>query len=292
MLFTNDGTSFSLCNLQIKIEAMFSSESLKKIFVLTCVVTSVSSCSSYFKRKDCEAEHWYDYGYAVAMRGERPSSDAKVVECRKVGAEIDEGQLDVGFKSGMENYCKPETIFVIGKNGQFFNTDLCDPQQAPSLKLTHQKGVREFCAKDHAASVGASGTIYNSICPPDLEKAFLPEYRKGRKSFLQARIKNDSEKVSQIGHETEELLQNRSQLSSEYSALLGHRVLKVDKVKDPRSGEWISKEEWVEDPFVASRRSSLNGDMDQVDRQLTQKRKERDQLNEEISKDRLEEQTL
>ncbi len=156
------------------------------------------SCTSYFTRKDCESKNWFDYGYQVAMSGKRLNSDDYLSACRKVDADIQEAQLDLGFKSGMSNYCKPDIVFASGKKGQFFNTEFCDPGQIKMLSTKHQEGVRVFCEPSSGFTFGSGGGVYNQICPKEGEEAFLKEYRRGRKRFLSASIGENQKRIQKI----------------------------------------------------------------------------------------------
>ncbi len=95
-----------------------------KRVLLFLLMLSLTSCASYFKRKECESINWFEHGKKVAMRGEWLNSDKTVSECRKVEAHIQESQLDQGFKNGMERYCSPTAAYMTGKGGDLFSRDL------------------------------------------------------------------------------------------------------------------------------------------------------------------------
>lgn len=160
--------------------------------------TFLSSCASYFTRKDCESRNWFDYGFQIAMSGKRLNGDQYLSECRKVDAQIQESQLDLGFKSGMSNYCKADIVFATGKKGQFFNSDFCDPGQMKMLTAKHAEGVQAFCEPTSGFTFGSSGGTYNQICPKEKEDAFMKEYRKGRKKFLTASINENQSRINKI----------------------------------------------------------------------------------------------
>lgn len=169
-----------------------------RVMALLCMVVAVAGCASYFKRKECEAKNWYQYGYDLAMKGVRISNDDFVQDCRKAEAEFSEAQLDNGFKAGMSNYCKPEVVFQTGRNGEHINMDLCDPGQGKFLRARHAEGVKAFCSPKNGFPVGASGKVYNKICPAEMEKDFFPEYQRGRKKYLQAMVQESQGKASDL----------------------------------------------------------------------------------------------
>jgi hypothetical protein len=169
---------------------------LLSVFVLT-------SCANYFVKKDCEKKNWYQIGYDAALRGDRISNDEAVSVCRKAEAEISESQLDVGFKAGMSRYCQADGVFQTGKSGELFNTDFCEPGQLSMLKQRHADGLKAYCGDGMTA--GLSGKKYKNVCQAALEKTFLPEYRKGRKKYLQGMIQNAEAKVRESNIEIDKL---------------------------------------------------------------------------------------
>lgn len=173
------------------------------IFGLIFSTLFLSSCASYFVRKDCEKKNWYQIGYDAALRGDRISNDETVNTCRKAEAEISESQLDVGFKAGMSRYCQPDGVFQTGKNGDLFNTDFCEPGQISMLRKKHEDGLKAYCTDGMTA--GLSGKKYKNVCQPQQEKAFLPEYRKGRKKYLQGMIQNVEVKMRDSSAEIDKL---------------------------------------------------------------------------------------
>ena len=201
---TNSLVTFFLIYYKVKSKTILTKEE-QNMKNQTLLVLSLpfllASCSSYFKRKDCETKNWFEYGYQVAMQGKRLNSDQYLSECRKAEAEIQEQQLDLGFKSGMSNYCKPDIVFASGKKGQFFNSEFCDPGQIKDLTLKHKDGVLLFCEPNSGYTFGSSGGVYNQICPKEKEEPFVKEYRKGRKKYLNASINENQKRIQQIDYE-------------------------------------------------------------------------------------------
>ncbi|MEK2646993.1 DUF2799 domain-containing protein [Bdellovibrio sp. BCCA] len=166
--------------------------------LLIALALNLTACASYFKKKECESVNWFEHGKKVALRGEWLNSDKLVNECRKVEAEIQESQLDQGFKSGMQKYCSPSYAYQVGKSGDFYSREVCEGPQINVLLAEHKKGVKDYCAKSNGQNAGASGKKYQNICPKDLEPAFLAEYRKGRKRYVQAMISSRESDIHEI----------------------------------------------------------------------------------------------
>jgi hypothetical protein len=139
-----------------------------------------------------------------------------VGECRKVEAEMSESQLDQGFKNGMQRYCTADNSYQTGKKGDVFSRDLCEGPEINMLLGQHRKGINDYCAKANGQNAGASGKKYLNVCPKELEPAFLVEYRKGRKRYVQSMIDTRQEDVRSL--ETK-IYMKRSDLSATKSRL-------------------------------------------------------------------------
>lgn len=170
-------------------------------FTTLCLV----ACSSYFKRKTCESTNWFEYGQNVALEGRRLTGDQFVSECYNADAAVAESALDRGFKSGLEKYCLPEAVFQTGKSGNFFSTEMCTGQGLNLLAAKHRAGVQEYCLKANGFSSGAKGKAYNKICPAELEVAFLPEFNRGRKRFLESNISENEKQAHRLDYEISSL---------------------------------------------------------------------------------------
>lgn len=157
-------------------------------YLLITFLIITTGCASYMKRRACDNINWYNLGVEIAMRGEWINSDKTVQECRQVEANVQESQLDLGFKSGMKRYCDPDNAYKMGKAGDIFNKQLCEGPDLSRILKGHAKGVEDYCAKDNAEYAGSSGKKYLGVCSPALEKNFLPGYRKGRKKYVEQMI--------------------------------------------------------------------------------------------------------
>lgn len=176
-----------------------------RIILLFLLTLNLVSCASYFKRKDCEATNWFEYGQSVALEGRRITGDQFVSECYNAEADVAESALDRGFKSGMEKYCQDETVFQTGKNGNFFSGEMCTGRGLTNLTAKHRAGVAEYCQKANAYAAGAKGKAYNKICPAEKEAAFLPEFNRGRKRFLDVSIAENQKLIVRLDHEISSL---------------------------------------------------------------------------------------
>lgn len=232
----------------------------------------LSSCSSYFKRKDCEKVNWYDYGFNVAMSGKRLSNDNFILECKKVEAEMSESQLDLGFKAGMSNYCKPEVVLSTGKKGEFFNAEFCDPGQAKFLTQKHQEGVLLFCESSNGYTFGASGKTYNQICPKNLEAAFLTEYKKGRKRYLNQSILENEQRINKLSQDSLRVKEEKTRYEYELRT--------VETVQLVKSNNTNANQQ-QNDP-IENKRRDLNTKINNLSYQINSIESQKNKAQEEI----------
>lgn len=223
-----------------------------KVLSLVVLLLSLTGCANYFMRKTCDAINWYQHGHDIAMRGQRISNDDQVIACRKAEADVKESQLDQGFKAGMAQYCRPEIVLQTGKKGENFNLDLCDPGQGRILLAKHREGVKEFCAQDNGYQVGASGKAYNKICPPEMEKAFLKEYNRGRKKYLQAMVTESMAKSNELDRQVSDKDQQVRNLQYQMSLIPSPATI-IHRNTSP-SGH-VSQTSSTEDSYAEKRRN-------------------------------------
>lgn len=249
------------------------------LLLLTFVVLiSQTGCASYFKRKECESTNWFEYGKKVAMSGRRLSGDGFVTECRKVEAEIGEVDLDHGFKSGMSQYCQPAQVFSLGKGGEFFSAEMCDGDNPRQLAERHKAGVLEYCRKSNGYSAGAAGKAYNGICPKELEGAFLPEFRRGRKKYLAVVVIENEKKINDLEREAINLERERNMKSLEAQRLQVPTGYAVERVVDPTTG--AVREQMVQRLSEEQKRASddMRWQIQSLDSRINGKRQEQSQL--------------
>lgn len=176
-----------------------------KLIIYILAILSLASCSSYFKRKTCESTNWFEYGQKVALEGRRLTGDQFIHECNQAEADVAEAELDRGFKSGMQKYCLPETVFQIGKNGQFFSSEMCTGSNLKVLMAQHKTGVTEYCRKSNGYAAGTKGEAYNKICPVEFESEFLHEFNRGRKRYLETVVNENQKQIHILEREVSRL---------------------------------------------------------------------------------------
>lgn len=261
-----------------------------RILLLALLTLTTAGCASYLKRKSCESINWFEHGQKVALSGKWLNADATINECRKVEADIQESQLDKGFKSGMEKYCSKEHSYLTGKSGDPYSRDLCEGPMINVLMSEHQRGVKDYCAKTNAFAAGSSGKKYQNLCPKDLESLFLPEYRKGRKKYVETVIANRQEEIRQLetrvsslrtsaGFEEMSLRNLEFQKSSLESQKLMIRANNPEAMHEVESD--ISQ---VEHQISAKRSdiSDIESDLRKVQNEIAEKQKEISALREEL----------
>lgn len=246
---------------------------MKYIFSVIIILAQLG-CASYFKRKSCEEVNWYEYGQKVAMTGKRLEADQFLNECRKVEAEIGETKLDLGYKSGRDRYCTMDEIFNTGKAGHPFSYELCDHLPRQKVKDRHMEGVLIFCKPENAYAVGAKGEIYEKVCPTDKETAFLKEYNKGRKLYLESAIKSNEVEISDLERSIERL-----QRDKDFKSMSLARLPPVPVTTQQHQSGGDSKSVIVD--LYKQERERLRSDLDSLSSQIRSAESKREKLKDE-----------
>lgn len=257
---------------------MFSVRRAIASIALVASALSLTSCASYFVRKECEKVNWFDHGKSVAMSGRRLTGDELVRKCEEAEANVDGVAIDRGFKTGMAEYCQPETVFQTGKKGEFFNVEMCDGEQPRLLQKRHADGVKAFCAKTNGFAAGATGKKYNNICPDELEAAFMPEFNRGRKSFLNASILANETRIDEIESASRRLESERMTLMGRLQMLGDGKIITREVRHDAATGTLREETKVTEDANVQLQRQNLQSDFDRKTREIESKRREQDEL--------------
>lgn len=250
-----------------------------RFLFLFITVLLTASCTSYFKRQECEKTNWFDYGQRVAERGQWFESDSYLNECRKAEADISSSQLDLGFKAGREKYCSKENAFALGRKGRLFSKDMCEGPELKMLLSQHLVATLEYCKQDNAQEAGLSGLPYLNVCPENLEKKFLPPFRKGRVKFLEVSIAEKERQVSSHGQRARTLEGDRGSLD------FRRRSLQMEK---NRLESYRSMQLSNGTPSSQSQASLYDGQISQVDGQLNSLNQRSNDLERQIQSERAE----
>lgn len=230
-------------------------------FLLFAVMLSSVGCSSWLIRQSCKDIDWFQYGHSVAMSGRRLSGDPQVQRCQKAEFEVPYRQLDSGFKAGMEKYCQPKVVYAIGKTGDLFNPELCDPGQVRMLKQEHEKGLKAYCSVENGFTAGSSGKVYQNVCPMEAEGPFLKEYRRGRRSYITGKITEADTNLLALDRQMLELERERSNLGWRLNAIPpAHRAPKPE-----------------DDPYRFER-DQIKSSLDRLEGQIRSKISEKERL--------------
>lgn len=255
--------------------------------VVMSLVASVG-CASYFKRKECEKANWYQHGHDVAMSGKRLDADAFVKECQKVEAKMSWTDLDTGFKAGMSKYCTGDNVFEVGKAGKPFSYDMCDGESMSKMRARYNEGLRVFCTPGNAYRFGTSGGIYQNVCPKNLEDAWLGEYRKGRKVYLQAVITEKEREAQRLDGELYRLESKLSQLKMEKLRTESQFERRTERVFDASTGTYKEQTTTGLSEDTKKRVDQIGHEIRGVNSDISETRQKRQNVDLEISKMRTE----
>lgn len=250
--------------------------------IIALIAVLMSSCASYWTRKDCEKTNWFRHGQTVAVRGERVSADSFVQNCQSVNADIDHEALSRGFTAGLQRDCEPEQAYQTGKNGEFLSNELCDGDDTRLLRAQYEKGVREFCKESNGYPAGATGKRYNKICPKDLEAGFRREFNRGRKAYLASVIAQKESEIADLEREETELESKRGRLQSEMLAIGELNQAEYGRKPDPATNALQEATAEQPDPTRQKRRDQIQSRLDGANRDMDTLLRKRQRLRQEI----------
>lgn len=248
-----------------------------KVVLGAVFVLSNLGCASYFLRKQCEDTNWFQHGHKVAMSGKRLDADDFIRQCQKAEAKMSFSEADAGFKAGMGKYCTADNIFAVGKSGKRFSFELCDGQSKSKMRGKYDEGLRAFCTPESGYRYGASGEAYEEVCPPNLESAFLPEYRKGRKTYLTAAAQEKERELQRLSDDLQSLESRRRSVALQQSIYL--TSIGFRRQTDMTQGQ-------------KDQMRQFEGQLSSIDNELRALRTKKNSLNEQIEKMRTEAATL
>lgn len=255
---------------------------LPTLLVGLAVSFTLAGCASYFKRKECEKTNWFQHGYDVAMAGRRLDADDLAKQCQKAEAQMSFSDMDTGFKAGMAKYCSTENVFQVGKAGKQFSYDMCDGESIKNLRARHDDGVKIFCQRELGYHFGASGALYQNVCPKNLEGTWLPEYRRGRKVYLQMMVEEKSRSLSLLEEQNKSLEAQRMRLTLQRSHLQARTVAVVENVTDPATGRVHQQTKIVPDPQTQRVADELDNSIFKLESELASNRRKQEQFNKEV----------
>lgn len=245
---------------------------MKAYAVIVLSVLLLASCASELKKR-CKDTNWFQYGESVALSGKRLNSESFIDQCKNEDVDVNEAQVDVGFKAGMGRYCTTDGAVDTGRKGDPFNADLCDPGISMSLRKDHLKGVESYCRPRNGFEQGALGKEYKNVCPEKVEDAFLKQFRAGRRTYLNGIIQSKQSDIEAAERAAEDAGRQENRLRNQLTALTAAQTL-------TRARRTLSPE--VE-ATLESERSSLEQSVYAESSKRRQKEREVEKLRSEVS---------
>ena len=201
---------------------------MKLRFLLgTLALASLVSCASKFK-KQCEATNWFEHGKSVALSGNRLNSNDFVQRCQKEDVDVNEAQVDLGFKAGMGIYCTARGAEDTGRKGDRLNPNLCDPGIFSALEISWEKGRNEYCSPANGYKVGALGEEYKGVCPEKMEKAFLKRFNRGKMVYFTNMIDAKTQEIRHLENRRNESRGNISRIERQRTQVMAaHKITQL-----------------------------------------------------------------
>lgn len=227
-----------------------------KLSALLLSLVFLTSCASYFKRKNCESTDWYQHGYKFAMQGKRLDADSFIKECRAVEAKVDFAAADTGFKAGMTDYCKEDSAYNKGYEGESYNYNFCSSNKKARIQGSFERGRDKLCSSG-GYQFGASGKTYAGQCSTRGEEKFLKNFNRGRYKFLNNEIRMAKNEIYQTDRKIRNLQYEILNLQSQRNAMGGGQVIVRERKYDEFNRNYREEVKVEENPHVANEKMRL-----------------------------------
>lgn len=110
--------------------------------IAVCASTLLMSGCQVMSEKECLNANWHQVGLQDGRNGEYIERIDRIAEaCGKAKVTPDREQYFAGRREGLQDYCRPEHGFVIGKNGWDFHA-VCPSDSVDAFRSSYREGLR------------------------------------------------------------------------------------------------------------------------------------------------------
>jgi hypothetical protein len=227
------------------------------------VLLSTMACSSWELKERCERTNWFEYAQKVAFDGKYLEEDGFIKDCKGVDR-TSAVQLDLGFKQGREKMCQYDEIYSRAREGIPVFFKFCDGLEMNRMKSLYQQGLVSYCTAEKGYSFAKEGKVYQNLCNPQQEKAFLPAYYKGRKEYLTNLIAELQTKIVTLKGLEQSYALSEENINREYFGLPAAMECSTRFVYSEASKHDEAKMICAEAGYIRSRRTSLWMNLDAI----------------------------
>jgi hypothetical protein len=252
-----------------------------KVLSAVFALLMLSSCASYFKRQSCESTDWYKHGHQFAMSGQRLDSDPFLKECKQVEAMIDHAAVDKGFKAGMAAYCKEDVAYQKAFEGENYNYDFCESNKFTKLRASFDSGRRKLCSTG-GYQFGAKGKKYAGQCSQLGEAAFLKNYNRGRRVYLNNEIRIAQDEIYSNNRKIQNLNYEVGRLNNQLMRLGSGNVIVKERKYDEFSNTYREEVRVEKDHSVQHEITSLKNRISSKNAEINSLRNKQSSLEERI----------
>ena len=254
-----------------------------KILLILSVIF-LSSCSTFLQRRSCNSTDWYSHGFGIGQRGAHLDRDSHLIKCRQVEAEVNEAEVLRGHQEGLAQYCSPERANNVGRRGLKLDISICSEETISDLIESHRKGLEFYCTTINAFRLGSEGKSYNRVCGEFDEEAFLAEYRRGRKIYLQNQISERERWILSIDRQLISLESDRAQLTNQLMSLSArpNYTVTTEREYDPRTKTYKEVVKAQESDQQRREREGLERRISDITSQMSRARQDQMSYREQI----------
>ncbi|OGT55063.1 MAG: hypothetical protein A3F17_08195 [Gammaproteobacteria bacterium RIFCSPHIGHO2_12_FULL_41_15] len=170
----------------------------------------LTACAPHLNQQQCETMDWYQVGYSDGTAGKyQRDLTGAITDCAKFKLTVNAQAYSKGWSTGVRKFCKPDTAFQLGVNGQVYN-NICPSDLSAAFASAWQQGLRRYCVPETGYNLGRSGAAFPEFCPPDKVVAFRNAYASGRRVFttvqgIDAEIQSLNNKINGLTHQIDDI---------------------------------------------------------------------------------------
>ena len=199
--------------------------SMKKTLTVTAfvaVTASLSGCMPHLNKQQCQTMNWRQLGFTDGSQGKSQRNLSRdIQDCAKFQLKVNTKKYAQGWRAGTRQYCRPNTAYQLGVNGQTYN-HVCPTDLSASFDRAWRRGLRKYCIPGTGYNLGRAGRAMPTFCTGGQAVRFRNSYQAGYRQFqaqrdIQAQVNNTQRQINdtqnQINDRQNQINRSKSQLS-------------------------------------------------------------------------------
>jgi len=171
----------------------------RSLALIAVTTLTLGGCMPHLTQDQCQLTDWRQMGYQDASRGQLPRDLSRdIQDCAQFKLPVNTKAYQRGWRAGTRQFCKSNTAFNIGVEGQTYN-HICPDNLAGPFEASYRRGLRRYCIPSTGYELGRTGKSLPNFCATNLRVAFNNAYRRGYRIYAQ--IQNLKGQVTAINNQ-------------------------------------------------------------------------------------------